>query len=87
MINTKTNKMKAGRNKRDWYIMERHNPQFDKPYYVGVGEMTIGDARRAEGSIYGCNYMNRFETEEDYRAELDSLKAAGFSVRLRRKIA
>lgn len=42
---------------KKFYIKERHNPQFDKPYYVPKGQLTKKDANKMENSLYGDNYM------------------------------
>jgi hypothetical protein len=57
-----------------YWIKERHNPQFDKPYFTAYGKITAKEARRIEnGTLYGTNYMHKFKTEEEYLAKLNEL--------------
>ena len=53
--------------KRKWYIKERHNPQFKKPYFVAMGRLYKIDARACENPLYGNNIMHPYDTEEEYR--------------------
>ena len=57
-----------------YWIKERHNPQFDKPYYVACGRITTRQAKKMEnGTLYGANYMHRFNTWKEYKAKLREL--------------
>ena len=53
-----------------WYIKKRHNPQFSKPYYRALGNISKLEAGRHESTLYGCNTLLRFDNEEDYKAAL-----------------
>ena len=64
-----------------WWIRERVNPQFKKPYYIAYGKIPIKEALQLEKSIYGDNYMLRFESEIDYKVKLSKLRQNGFDVR------
>jgi hypothetical protein len=37
-------------------------------------------AKRAEGSLYGSNYMRGYDTEAEYNARIAELRASGESV-------
>jgi len=65
---------------KKFYIKERHNPQFNKPYYVPQGQLTKKDANKMENSIYGDNYMLAYETEQEYKDAIEKLKAEGYRV-------
>lgn len=63
-----------------FWIRARHNPQLGV-YYVACGRMSKTAARKYEsGTLYGCNVMLRFDTEDVYKARLAELRAAGESV-------
>lgn len=62
--------------KKLFYIKERHNPQLGV-YYVGCGQMTKNDAKKAETPLYGMNIMHPYETEAEYLEEICKLKEAG----------
>ena len=53
-----------------FYIKERHNPQFKKPYYIPCGQLTKAESKKAEKSSYGHNIMFSFQTKEEYEAAL-----------------
>ena len=57
-----------------WYIKERHNPQLGI-YYIACGQMTKKEARKAERSLYGSNYMYSYSNEEDYNKAVISKSA------------
>jgi len=57
-----------------YYIKKRHNPQFDKPYYTGCGQLSAKDAKRMENPSYGTNYMIGFKTKKEYENKLAELK-------------
>ncbi len=65
---------------KKFYLKERHNPQLQKPYYVTYGQLTIKEVKMKQVG-YGENYMLPFDIEEEYLAEIERLKLAGFSVR------
>lgn len=54
-----------------WYIKERHNPQFDKPYYRALGNISKLEASRHENTLYGYNILLKYDNEKDYN---DALK-------------
>jgi len=56
-----------------YYIKERHNPQFDKPYYTACGKLTKKEARKKENPLYGTNYMLGYATKEKYLTECKRL--------------
>lgn len=64
---------------KKYYIKRRDNLQ-SRPYYVAKGQMSATAAKKAEKSLSGFNYMKPYETEAEYFAALDSLKADGESV-------
>lgn len=63
-----------------WWILERHNPQLDKPYYIACGQISKTAAKRKENTLYGMNVMRQYKDEKAYRDEIDCLKSKGFSV-------
>jgi len=63
-----------------FYLKERHNPQFDKPYYVAEGQLTKAEAKKKEKSAYGDNYILAYDTEKEYKDAIDKLINDGFSV-------
>jgi hypothetical protein len=65
---------------KQFYIKERNNPQFKKPYYVAEGQLTKKDAKKKENSLYGDNYMTGYATEQEYKDAIEKLKADGYSV-------
>ncbi len=69
--------MKTG---KKFYIKERHNPQFDKPYYVACGQLTKKDAKAMESPLYGDNHMIEYQTEQEYNGAIEKLKSDGYSV-------
>lgn len=66
--------------KKSFYIKERHNPQFDKPYYVPQGQLSKAEAKRKEKSLYGDNIMLEYKTFEEYVEAQNKFKKEGFSV-------
>ena len=64
-----------------FYLRKRINPQFNKPYYVGHGQISKKEAKKYEAPGYGDNYMIAFSSEAEYNAERERLKSEGFSVR------
>jgi hypothetical protein len=63
-----------------WYLKERINPQFDKPYYVKKGQLTKKEAKKCEETLYGINVMIPFETETKYSEKINELKKEGFII-------
>lgn len=61
-----------------FYIKERHNPQFDGPYYVPCGQLSKSDAKRKEvPGGYGWNKMIPYNTEEEYKLAIEKLRSEG----------
>jgi hypothetical protein len=63
-----------------FYIKERNNPQFSKPYYVAKGQMTKKASNRLIETVYGYNTLLSFDSEEEYLKAIDNLKETGFRV-------
>lgn len=66
-----------------WCIKCRHNPQFNKPYYVKMGALSRSEIRekeKASASSYGSNYYYRYETEEEYNAAIQDLLNQGYNI-------
>ena len=61
---------------KPYWIKERHNPQLGI-YYTALGQLSKTAARRHESPRYGENIMLRFDTEEEYQAELNRLRKEG----------
>jgi hypothetical protein len=59
-----------------WYIKERHNPQFDKPYYTGLGRISQKEVKEYENPLYGFNVLLKFDNESDYKLKLVELTGA-----------
>ena len=53
-----------------WYIRQRDNPQFS----IAQGNLTVSQAKKAEGSIYGHNTMLKFNTLEEYLTKCKELE-------------
>jgi L,D-peptidoglycan transpeptidase YkuD (ErfK/YbiS/YcfS/YnhG family) len=66
--------------KKSWWIKERHNPNFDKPYYSACGQLSKREAKRKENSLYGFNIMLEYPTEEEYNKAIEQFKSDGYSV-------
>lgn len=66
---------------KKFFIKERHNPQFKKPYYVPEGLLTKAEARRKEDKcIYGYNIMLEYNTEKEYQDAINKFREEGFAV-------
>jgi hypothetical protein len=65
---------------KKYYLKERHNPQFDAPYYIAEGQLTKTDAKKRCNTTYGTNYMLSYETEKEYTDAIKKLKSEGFTV-------
>ena len=57
-----------------YWLKERHNPQFKKPYWKACGQITAKAAKAKEASIYGDTYMHEFVTKEEYEKKISELK-------------
>lgn len=78
-INIGTTVQRKSRTK-NWYIGERHNPQFDKPYYRAYGQLSKVDAKNKGKSIYGSMYILEFSSQEEYENKINELRQRGFRV-------
>lgn len=65
---------------KSYWIKERDNPQFDKPYYVAEGQLSKRAALRKENTLYGNNFMLEYATENEYNVAIAKLKKDGFTV-------
>jgi hypothetical protein len=65
---------------KSYWIKERHNPQFDKPYYSACGQLSRREAAKKEESLHGFNVMHEYKTEAEYLAALEQLQADGYTV-------
>lgn len=74
---------RTGNKSKSYYIGERHNPQFDKPYYVAYGQLSKKEAKEKEKSIYGSMWLTGYSTQQEYESKINELKQNGFSVRIR----
>ena len=59
--------------KQPWWIKERHNPQL-KTYFVPRGQLPVREAKKSENPIYGFNIMHQFDSEGEYRVEIQRLR-------------
>ena len=66
--------------KKKFYIIERHNPQFKKQYYIPHGQLSKSAAKAKEKTVYGYNIMLEYETEIEYNNSIENLKAKGYNV-------
>ena len=64
-----------------YWLKERHNPQFNQPYYVPLGQMTAREAKKYENTLYGTNYLHKFKTKDEYEKRITKLRAMGCDVR------
>lgn len=70
------------RTKKSYWIKERHNPQFDKPYYSACGQLSKREALRKENSLYGTNVMLEYKTREEYDKAIAKLFLEGYAVHI-----
>lgn len=66
--------------KLSYWIKERHNPQFKKPYYHAYGQLTKKEARAKENTLYGHNVMLEYKTEQEYIDAIKALREKDFIV-------
>jgi len=65
---------------RLYWIKERHNPQ-SGIYFIAYGnQLSKKEAKAKESSRYGNNFMYSFNTEKEYKAEIERLKKEGSRV-------
>lgn len=67
---------------KPYYLGERHNPQFKKPYYRMFGQLSKAEVKRKEKSLYGNMYLIPFQTQEEYNTKIAELKNQGYNVYL-----
>ena len=72
---------KSEKMRKKFYLKERHNPQFDKPYYVKLGQITKAEAIQHEKSIYGHNIILKYENEDLYNKAITDLITQGYNVK------
>jgi hypothetical protein len=65
---------------KSYWIKERHNPQFDKPYYSACGQLSRREAAKKENSLHGFNVMHEYKTEAEYLAALEQLRVTDCTV-------
>jgi hypothetical protein len=65
---------------RKWYIGQRDNPQFDKPYFVAYGQLSKTEVKAKEKSLYGSMYLTGFATQQEYESKINDLRNRGFRV-------
>lgn len=65
-----------------FYLKERNNPQFDKVYYVKMGQCSKTEAKKHEKTLYGSNTMIPFSTEQEYNDAIKQYELAGFKVNI-----
>ena len=63
-----------------FYLGERHNPQFKKPYYVKYGQLSKTEAKRKEKCVYGSMYITSYNTQQEYEDKIQELKKDGFNI-------
>lgn len=65
-----------------FYIKERRNQQFKKPYYVAYGNtITAKDVRRMETAPgYGEEYFMKFSSHQEYLDFIQELENSGYTV-------
>ena len=64
---------------KSYWIKERHNPQLGV-YYVRMGQISAREANQHDNPLYGHNILHRYETQEQYDAELTRLEREGCSI-------
>ena len=65
---------------KKFYIGSRHNPQFDKPYYIAYGQLLKKEAKKKENAAYGSIYLTSYDSKEEYEAKIKELKENGYRV-------
>lgn len=65
--------------KKLYYIKQRNNPQTGT-YFVLMGAMSKTAAKRHEKPLYGSNWMNSYDTVDEYEKAIRDLRAAGESI-------
>ncbi len=75
--------MKTTKRIKLFYIGERFNPQFKKPYFVAYGILSKTAVKEKESSVYGSMSLTPYETEELYNQKIEQLKDEGYNVHVR----
>lgn len=65
---------------KKFYIKERCNSQFVKPYYVALGEISKKESKKSISTVYGNNYLLTFDNFKDYNDKIKDLENQGFIV-------
>lgn len=65
-----------------YYIGEKSNPQFSKPYYVAYGTLTTHQAKMKENDPFHSQpvKVTAYDTQEDYTKRVEQLKSSGHTV-------
>lgn len=58
---------------KKYYIGKRCNPQLKNPYYIKYGQLSVKEAKLKEKCIYGSIHMTSYETENEYKKQIDYL--------------
>lgn len=66
--------------KKLFYIGQRINPQFSKPYYNSYGQLTKTEAKKKEDCLYGSIILTSFDNVVDYENDIIRIKSEGFKV-------
>ena len=66
-----------------YWINERHNPQIGI-YYIAYGRISTAEAKKKEQSIYGQNYLHKFNTKKEYLFKIKEIEQTG--VRIKRAL-
>ena len=65
---------------KKFYLTERHNPQFSKPYYIKCGQLSKKEADLKSNPLYGHNVMLSFDNELKYNNAIENYKSQGFNI-------
>jgi hypothetical protein len=69
---------------KKFYLKERFNPQFEKPYYIKYGQLTKKEANnkimKKEDSVYIRAIMYECKTESKYLESIAFLIKNGYTV-------
>ena len=63
-----------------YYIVERNNPQFKKPYYIKRGQLSKREANKSLATVYGTNYLIECPTYQEYIDKINELVKQGFDI-------
>jgi len=62
-----------------YWIKERYNPQLGT-YYSFLGNISVKEALQWEKTLYGLNFMHKFETKDKYDSEIEKLRSSGAKI-------